>query len=212
MRYRYILLDWDGNLAKTLDIWLAATRAPLENRGIKVSDRIISMQCFGRPTEGYMELGVKDVKLAIDEMNTLAREMLPEVELYPDALFVLEELKNAERKTALITTSPHANVVHLLDKYNLHHFFDAVITQEDTKQHKPDPEPLEKALEMLDGNKQEAIIIGDSDKDINAGNNAEIDSILFYPETHERFYSLETFKRLNPTYVVKDFREILDII
>jgi len=212
MTYRYILLDWDGNLANTLDIWLAATRNPLENRGIKVSDKVITTQCFGRTAKGYMELGVKDIDKAIDEMNVFAKKKLPEVELYPDALFVLEELKSMERKTALITTSPRANVLHLLDKYNLHHFFDAVITQEDTRQHKPNPEPLEKALEMLDGNKQEAIIIGDSDKDIDAGSNARIDSVLFYPEAHEKFYDLETLKRLNPTYVVRDFREILDII
>ena len=30
---QFILLDWDGNLAKTLDIWLNACRAPLEKRG-----------------------------------------------------------------------------------------------------------------------------------------------------------------------------------
>lgn len=212
MKYRYILLDWDGNLAKTLDMWLTATRIPLDNRGIKVSDKIISTQCFGRPAEGYMELGVKDVYRAVDEMNILAKSMLPEVELYPDALFVLEELKNAGRKTALITTSPRANVAHLLDKYNLHHFFDVVIAQEDTKRHKPDPEPLERALRLLGGNKQEAVMIGDSDKDIDAGNNAKVDSILFYPEAHEKFYNLAALKCLNPTYIVRDFREIIDII
>jgi hypothetical protein len=31
--YKYILLDWDGNLARTLDIWLAALKTPLEKRG-----------------------------------------------------------------------------------------------------------------------------------------------------------------------------------
>jgi beta-phosphoglucomutase-like phosphatase (HAD superfamily) len=37
--YEYILFDWDGNLVKTLDVWLIATKAPLENRGVQVSDK-----------------------------------------------------------------------------------------------------------------------------------------------------------------------------
>jgi len=209
--YQYILLDWDGNLAKTLDVWLEATHAPLKKRGIEISDKQIAMQCFGRPIEGYAELGVKDVDAAITEMDALSKKMLPEVELYPDALYVLEKLKKSGKQTALITTSPRANVIHLLDKYNIHHFFDIVIANEDTVRHKPHPEPLEKALALLGGSKKEAVMIGDSDKDIGAGSNAGIDSILFYPDAHEKFYDLDELKAFNPTYTVRDFREILDL-
>ena len=137
MSYQYILLDWDGNLAKTLDIWLIATRAPLERRGINISDKELTIQCFGRPIEGYAELGVEDVDAAITEMDNLAKSLLPEVELYPDALFTLEKLKQQGKQTALITTSLRENVIKLLDKYEIHHFFDVVITNEDTVQHKP---------------------------------------------------------------------------
>lgn len=63
--YHHILLDWDGSLAKTLDIWLFAIRTPLENRGIHISDKQIAVQCFGRSTEGYAKLGITDVDAAI---------------------------------------------------------------------------------------------------------------------------------------------------
>lgn len=94
--YQYVLLDWDGNLAKTLDIWLVATKTPLENRGIHISDRAIAVQCFGRPIEGYAELGITDVDVAITEMDQLAKKLMPEVELYPDAhekFYDLDELQ-----------------------------------------------------------------------------------------------------------------------
>lgn len=171
----------------------------------------MALQCFGRPIEGYAELGIKDVDAAITEMDELSKKMLPEVELYPDALYVLEKLKKAGKQTALITTSPRANVIHLLDKYNIHHFFDVIIANEDTEHHKPHPEPLEKALVMLGGSKDAAVMIGDSDKDIEAGSNAGVDSILFYPDAHEKFYDLEELKAFHPTYIVTDFREILDV-
>ncbi len=210
--YKYILLDWDGNLARTLHIWLAATRLPLENRGVKISDSQIVMQCFGRPWEGYAELGVTDVEVAIKEMDIYAKKYLPEVELYPDALFVLEQLKKMGKKTALITTSLRENVLHLLDKYNIHDYFDAVIANEDTVNHKPHPEPLEKALQELGGTKEKAIMIGDSDKDIEAAKNAGVDSILFYPDEHKTFYDLDELQKFGPTHTVTDFRKIIDIV
>lgn len=210
--YQYILFDWDGNLAKTLDIWLIATRAPLESRGIHISDKTIAIQCFGRPIEGYAELGIKDIDAAITEMDQLAKKLMPEVELYPDALFVLEALKKQGKQTALITTSLRNNVLHLLDKYNLHGFFDVIITNEDTELHKPHAEPLTKALEQLGGNKENAVMIGDSDKDIGAANNASVDSILFYPDAHEKFYDLNELQALQPTHTVNDFRQILTIV
>lgn len=210
--YDYVLLDWDGNLAKTLDVWMHATRAPLEKRGISISDREIAIKCFGRPTLGYTELGVTDVDVALREMDELAAAMLPEVELYPDALIVLDELKLAGKKTALITSSPRRNVLKLLDKYEIHHFFDIVIAHEDTEEHKPHPAPLEKALSELGGTKEQAVMIGDSDKDIGAGKNAGVDSILFYPEDHERFYDLDELKRFEPTYIIDDFRAVLGIV
>ena len=76
----------------------------------------------------------------------------------------------------------------------------------------PHPAPLEKALDELNGNKAEAVMIGDSDKDIGAANNAGINSILFYPEAHEKFYDINDLQALKPTHTVADFRDIIDIV
>lgn len=78
--------------------------------------------------------------------------------------------------------------------------------------HKPHPEPLEKALRLLGGTKTGAVMIGDSDKDLGAANNTGVDSILFYPSEHKKFYNLARLKQLNPTYVVDDFRQVLEIV
>lgn len=41
-KYEYILLDWDGNLAKTLDVWLVAWRTVLNENGYFPSDEEIT--------------------------------------------------------------------------------------------------------------------------------------------------------------------------
>jgi pyrophosphatase PpaX len=210
-KYQYILLDWDGNLAKTLDIWLNACRLVLEKRNLNLSDEEIAGS-FGHLRTTWEPWGIKDIDAAIEEADTIAKRDLPNVELYPDALEVLEALHTAGKKLALITSSEHVHIQHLLKKYNIDRFFTAVIAGDDVQNHKPHPEPLEKALKVLGGTVLEAVMIGDSDKDLGAANNAGIDSILFYPPEHQKFYSLESLKRLSPTHTVDDFRQILEIV
>lgn len=210
-KYQYILLDWDGNLAKTLDIWLIIKRETLARRGIHLSDHEIA-ESFGAPREYFGKWGVSDIDDALQEMDAIAKQRLPSVELYPDALTVLDELKQCGKQMALITTSLRDNVQHILERYDILHYFDVIIANEDTKKHKPDPEPLEKALRELGGTKDKAVMIGDSDKDLGAGLNAGIDTVLFYPPEHKKFHNLDKLKALRPTYVVENFREVLEIV
>ena len=208
---QYILLDWDGNLAQTLHIWLDACRIGLQNQGVTKSDEEIAAS-FGQFSHFMKEWGVPDIQKAIDDADIAARKLLPDVELYPDVLLVLETLKKQGKKLALITTSPLINLEQQLIKHALHDMFDAVITAEDTPVHKPNPEPLELGLKKIGGNKAEAVMIGDSDKDLGAAQNAGIDSILFYPAEHKKFYKLEDLHQHNPTHVVTSFKDIIELV
>jgi pyrophosphatase PpaX len=94
----------------------------------------------------------------------------------------------------------------------IRHFFSAIVAGNEVQHYKPHPEPLEKGLALLGGDKASAIMIGDTDKDIGAANNLGIDSILFYPKEHEKFYDLVELKKHNPTHVVENFKEVLDLV
>lgn len=208
-QYDYFLLDWDGNLAKTLDIWLDAIRIVLKNRGIHKNDSELG-ESIGLFVQYMKDWGVIDPETALEEADHIAKKKLPEVELYPDALTVLDELKKRSKSIALITTSPHENVGHLLIKHDIERYFDAIVGGDDTTLHKPHPEPLEMALELLSGTKERAIMIGDSDKDILAAKNFGIDSGLFFPAEHEKFYDYKKLKSLNPTFTFENFCRVLD--
>lgn len=210
-KYQYILLDWDGNLAKTLDIWLEAFRIPLAKRGFHLSDHEIGSS-FGTFIAHAKAWGVQDPEAAFDEVVHIGKQKLPGVELYPDALEVLQHFHRDGKQLALITTSSHALIEHLLQKYDLARLFDVVVAGDDVTHHKPHPQSLEKALAGLNGSKDAAIMIGDSDKDIGAALNFGVDSILFYPPEHKKYYDLQKLKKLHPTYVVEDFKEVLRLV
>ena len=209
--YKYILLDWDDNLAQTLGLWLDVFKQVLAEEGFNPTNEEIAAS-FGKVVDYFASLGIKDPLGLYEKADEIGRAKLPDAELYPDVLEVLAYFKEIGKKTALISASNRANIEPSLDKYGMRNLFDVVITREDTTKQKPDPESLFTALKALGGNADQAILIGDSDKDLGAAQNAGMDSILFYPPEHAKFYDIDKLKLLKPTFVVDGFTEIMSIV
>jgi len=204
-------MDWDGNLAKTLDVWLEACREILQGYGHELTDLEIG-ESFGAFPALLNSLGIEEGEEGMIRAASLAAERLPEVELYPGATQLLEHLQIRNKKTALITSSDEVQVSGLLVRHDLLRYFMVVVTGEMTEQRKPHPEPLLHAMARMGAFNSDTIIVGDSDKDIIAASSAGIDSVLFFPPQHQRFYKLDALKELKPTYIVEDLTDVQQII
>ena len=98
--------------------------------------------------------------------------------LFPGVVEVLRELKEKDIKTAIVTSRLRRTTMEGIEKFDLHDFFDTVVTMEDTKKHKPDAEPVFEALRRLDIEAEKAIMVGDSKFDIMCARNAGVKSVL----------------------------------
>jgi HAD superfamily hydrolase (TIGR01549 family) len=209
--YNYILFDWDGCLAKSLDIALNAYKVVFKKLGLSLSDKTITHEIFG-DWHAPEKLGISDtIKFWKDWHNELNRKY-PSVELYEHVKSVLEVLKKKKKKLALVTSMRKKTFKTLLTRYKLSSVFDVTLTADDIRKEKPDPEIVIKAIDAMSGIKEESIIVGDSKSDLEAAKNAGIDSILFYPKHNEIFYELDLLKSYKPTYVVRDFRDVIKIV
>lgn len=212
--YQYILLDWDGNIAQTLGLWPDAIDIVLRRKhSIHLGHEELVKACGGVAAflSSHTDLSIDEGKLVLEEATEIVKERLPIVELYPDAMDVLRMLKEKGKNLAVITSSIRSVVEPLLEKYGMEGLFDAVVCIEDTKHRKPHAEPLLKALELMGGTAERALMVGDTEKDILAGHNAGVDSVLFYPVEHQLYYSLDELKGHNPTYVISDFGDLVKI-
>ena len=210
--YKYLLFDWDGCLAKTLQIHLDAYKKTFNEYNIFPTDFEVTQKVFG-DWNGPAKLGVEDVKTFTDIYLARVAVNLPLASLYPHALNTLQELTKAGKKLALVTTSTIKFVQPVLEKTKMSDLFTVVLAAEDVAEHKPAPEIVYTAIEKLKGNKEECIIIGDSKSDLGAALNAGIDSVLFSPNDHKLFYDrAELIEKYSPTFVIKDHKELLDIL
>ena len=210
-QYDVILFDWDGCMAKTLDIWLDAYHKTFAEYDKVLEDRVITQQVFGK-WDGPTKFGITNIDEYNKKLFSRLNEQYPTVTLYDNVKQVVSQLKKNGKKLAMVTTTDKKTVMPALQFNQLDQYFDIILTAEDVSKHKPDPEIVLKAIDMLKGKNETSIIIGDSKSDLGAAKSAEIDSILYYPEHNELFYDLDTLMEYEPTYVIRDFKEILDLL
>ncbi len=81
--------------------------------------------------------------------------------LYPHVRKTLMALAKRGLKLAVLSDAPRYQAWSRLCYLQLPHFFDHVITFEDTQVRKPDPAPFLRAIELLDMHPDEVIMVGD---------------------------------------------------
>ena len=212
--YKYILFDWGGTLAQTLDLWPDALDEALQKRGIQLNRRQLIESCkgFRDYVTAHTNMSWEEATEVLSEGINIVASRTGSVELYPGAPQVLRQLKASGKRLALITTSERRLIAPVLARLDLSNIFEVLICDEDVEREKrkPHPEPLLKALAKLGGTPNQALMVGDRDKDILAGHNAKIDSVLFYPPEHEAFYGQDEMAAPKPTYTIRKLPELLD--
>jgi pyrophosphatase PpaX len=206
-RYRFVFFDWDGCLADTLQLWLDAYRTALGRRGLQPEDRVILGELFN-DWSGPERFGVPDAPRFVEEVAGYLESNSAAVRLNPHAEEVLAALRARGNHTALLTASRRRFVLPVLEARGVAGLLDLVLTVEDVRRYKPDPEVLFKALGLLGASAADALLVGDSDKDIQAGRAAGVATALYLPAHNLRFYDEGVLRSWRPDYVIRDFREL----
>lgn len=209
--YNIVLFDWDGCLANTLGIWLAAYKKTFAEYGLFPDESTITHEVFGE-WRGPEKVGIKNNDEFIKKLMARVNATYTQSKLNNHAFDVISRLKKNGKRLGIITSSEKRTITEALTNTNLTDFFDVVYAKEDVTHHKPHPEIIHKSLKALGGKTNEAIVIGDSKSDLEAARRASVDAILYYPAHNEMFYNEHVFQEYTPVNIVRDLKEILDII
>jgi len=88
---------------------------------------------------------------------------------------------------------------------NIYHYFDKIVTSDNSGHRKPQKEIFEYALDQAGASRSESIFIGDNlDTDIKGAQNAKIDHIYFNPEGKNHSSPV--------TYEINSLRQIMNIL
>ena len=98
--------------------------------------------------------------------------------MFPGIREMVAELKAAGYTLGIVTSRDWNRMPRDLYHFDIGDQFDAVISAESTSAHKPDPEPLQRCLQKLGLQPDEAVYVGDSRLDMLCAKNAGIKCIL----------------------------------
>jgi phosphoglycolate phosphatase len=113
-------------------------------------------------------------KLVFDVVKKFELEAAKKTMLFAGVSETLQTLKDLKVKIALCTISGEEATKYLLNRFNLRRFFDAVITREDVEMVKPHPVHLKAALDALEVGANEALLVGDSVKDMECARQLDV--------------------------------------
>lgn len=111
------------------------------------------------------------------EVETIEAGAAEKVQLAPGAREALNELKQMRKKIVVVTNNGRIGAERTIDRLGLNGIFDGVVTRDDVEELKPDPGIVLKALNLVNVDREDAILVGDAVIDIKAAKAASIRSV-----------------------------------
>lgn len=198
MQIKAVLFDLGDTLIRTAEI-PAIYRRIAENYGVKLStdeireahkdvgesDAIEGMITSGQEfwvrwnAEVLEKAGIQENKAFLARKIDELWWKYADLEVYPDVIETLTQLKSKGLKTGVITNGLKRDYEQILGKLKLTDFFDIVIGIDTCNKAKPDKEIFLHAVNMLNLRPEQAIFIGDSMRfDYEGARNAGLKPLL----------------------------------
>lgn len=184
MKIKAVLFDFGGTLIKTVEVPEIFKRI-LTTYGVKVNSNQILKAHRANEKEfdvdvGQIELGenfwskwnLKILeRLGIEENAEFLAKKIDELwwdyadlELYPDVIDTLTQLKAKKIKTGIVTNGLKKDYEQILRRLNAMNYFDVLIGVDACKRAKPDKQIFIYAVKKLQVKPEETIFVGDSVK------------------------------------------------
>lgn len=178
MTIKAVIFDLDGTLASfNLDYMAlrSEVRSFLLMKGVPASVLSINESIFEMldKTNIFLKNSGKSIR-AINKTRNEALEIAEKHEmeaarttgLLPGVTETLETLKKMKLKLGLCTINSQKSTEYILKRFRIDKLFNSVVPRNRVKEVKPDPEHLEVVLADLETKPGEAMLVGDSSRDM----------------------------------------------
>ncbi|MCL2632181.1 MAG: HAD-IA family hydrolase [Coriobacteriia bacterium] len=165
-----LFVDLDGTVLNTKQQILASFHYACDQvLGYRIEDQKL-VDLIGIPLLEQMRILVAEEH--VDAMVAAYREYQTEPDIYTEHYEGVHEaltaLAGVGWPMAVVTSSRYDRAYQGLASFNLDRFFETIVAYENSERHKPHPDPLLKAAELLEVDVTRAIYVGDSPFDMQA--------------------------------------------
>lgn len=167
-RPKAVVFDLDGLMFNTEELYQEVGTELLRRRGYEFTQELLD-QMMGRPSQVALQLMIDThtLKATVEELLVETDEIFPAIlrerlAPMPGLLDLLQALEQHDIPKGIATSSRRSFVERVLGTFNFQPRFHPILTSEDIKLGKPDPEIYLKAAERLNIEPAEMLVLEDS--------------------------------------------------
>jgi len=216
--FKAVIFDWDGTLADSKKVIVESFQKVLSQIGCVVTDEFLERR-MGTGARSMIIDALKENEIQFDDeyLQKLIEKKLDyhvqlskNINLFEGTIELLETL-NGRIRIALATMSNRRVIDNLLNEKNLTKYFEVVISANDVKNPKPNPEIFLRCARELGVDPEKCVVIEDSVFGVEAAKKAEMKCIA----VPTGFYFGEELRKKNPDLLItsiSDKGKILDFL
>jgi pyrophosphatase PpaX len=204
-----LIFDFDGTIINTNDLIIKTLKKVAKDKlNLNLNQEKIT-EMYGLAIDEQMRiLDPQRVNELVDYYFDLyLKKVNSETVLFEGVEELLKELSRRNYDLYILTNNNTKDTTQSLHRLNILKYFEDIITMDDVVNAKPDPEGLEILFNKNSINKNEALLIGDSPHDIEAGKAFDIKTVL----VGWTMFDLEDFE-VKPHDVINKPNELLELI
>jgi beta-phosphoglucomutase len=206
-----IIFDMDGVLVDSMKYHIEAWHEAFVKHNLKITTKEIAL-LEGMPYHKTIDLiSERNNKIISEEEKYdiyLTKEKIFDkimhFEIYEGVVDFIKKLKKQNLKLAVVTGSRRYFATKILEE-NFDNLFDVLITTDDIKHGKPSPEPYDKAIKLLEVDKEDALVIENAPLGIQSAKAANLKVIAI--ET-----TLDKENLSEADHVLKNHKELFDFV
>ena len=185
MKYKLVIFDLDGTLLDTLDDLSAAVNHAMQLRGFPQHTRDEYMKMVGHGARNLMRQalpeGHKDDDMVEAAYNDFRAYYTAHIDVhtqpFPGIQNLLTKLHQEGVMLAVASNKFQEGTEHLIKEFFPEIPFVAILGNRPNFPLKPDPEVVREVLRKSDVKREEAVMVGDSDTDMETAANGGIEGI-----------------------------------
>ncbi|MDB5118945.1 MAG: HAD-superfamily hydrolase [Sphingobacteriales bacterium] len=209
------LFDLNGTMIDDMEFHAKAWYRILNNDlGAELTYEEVKNHMYGKNSELLVRIFGKDhftdeeiTTLSIEKEKGYQNEYFPHLRLIDGLDGFLEKAKEHQIQMAIGSAAIPFNINFVVDNLNIRHYLGAIVSADDVKDSKPDPETFLKAAELLKVDPSNCIVFEDAPKGVESAQNAGMKCVVL-TTTHEE----QEFSQYNNVlFFVKDYTESIKL-